>query len=565
MHVPDVHLKTFLADAGLVSRKAFDDASHEAASTGRTVPDILLAKSDIGEDDLRRTYAHALGIPFVSIPQGEIPFEVLSLIPEPLSREHSLIAYARNGNDVEVALLDTDDLEAIGFLRAAAQIRILPRLTDQSSIQTALRMYQKMLYRTFGDSIGRAAQALDSSEDPTETTAAQLVDLLFSHASLSQATDIHLEPHEDVLQVRYRIGGRMRDAFALPGATAGAIAKHIKSLGKMSDDSSQPQEGRIVLRRDHDDDLSLRVSTLPTPHGERIAIRVLRKHVSGFTLESLGFHGAGLEKVHEALRHEAGLILVTGPAHSGKTTALYTLIDTIRRPDIAISTIEDPIEYRLRGINQTQVNASTGFSYARALRGIARQDQDVVMVADLKDRETAMLALHAASSGKLVLAGIEADSAAEAINTMLRLDVDPKLFASALNAVIAVRVLPRISGEAQERELSRDETSALERVIDPGMLLRSLKEEDVVARTITWRTLRFNDATVDGQGEKLVGIQEVLSASATIRDLIRAEAPAEEIFKRARMEGLLTLAEDAAFKAVLGQIAISDVVAAIGE
>jgi type IV pilus assembly protein PilB len=417
MYIEDAHLKTFLADANLVSAKDFDIAEQEAKENGRTIGEVLIARGSVGEDELRRTYAYILGIPFVSLSGTNIPFDTLSLIPEPVARRNNIIAFSQKDTELEVAMLDTDDLAAIDFIKKKTQLKILPRLTDVGSIKSALKQYQRGLKDNLGDVIKRETTALSAEGGKTANivdeaelremaegvSAVRIVDTLLRHANAQNASDIHIEPLETSLLIRYRIDGILHDAMELPKTAAAAVTARVKVLANMRlDEHRLPQDGRFSAESSGEK-ISFRVSVLPTYFGEKIVMRLLRDNISGFTLEGSGFHGAGLEHMHEATRATTGMILTTGPTGSGKSTTLYTLLDIMNTPDVNISTIEDPIEYQMQRVNQTQVRPDIGFSFASGLRALVRQDPDVIMVGEIRDKETASLAVNAALTGHLVL------------------------------------------------------------------------------------------------------------------------------------------------------------------
>src|SRR3990167_6952898 len=404
MYISDTHLKSFLADAGLVSQKDFDAAEREAKESGKQVSDIITAHNSIGEDELRRTYAYILGIPFVALTGTNIKYETLSMIPEPVARRNNIIAYNHRGEELEVAMLDTDDLAAIDFIKKKTHLKVLPRLTDVASIKGALKQYQQGLKDNLGDVIGRETAALEKTAaelaagDGKETDlkemaegvpAVRIVDTLIRHANAQNASDIHIEPLEGTLLIRYRIDGILHDAMELPKHAAAAITARIKVLANMRlDEHRLPQDGRFGAESGGEK-ISFRVSILPTYYGEKIVMRLLRDSISGFTLESIGFRGTGLERMHEAMRKTTGMILACGPTGAGKSTTLYTLLDIVNTPNVNISTIEDPIEYQMPRINQTQVRPDIGFTFANGLRSLVRQDPDIVMVGEIRDKETA--------------------------------------------------------------------------------------------------------------------------------------------------------------------------------
>jgi len=579
MYISDTHLKSFLADAGLVSQRDFDAAETEAKEAGRPVGEILTAKNAIGEDELRRTYAYILGIPFVSLTGTKIKYETLSLIPEPVARRNNIIAFNHRGDELEVAMLDTDDLAAIDFIKKKTHLRVLPRLTDSASIKYALKEYQQSLKDNLGDVIERETAALSKTAGKGEeddlrkvaegVPAVRIVDTLIRHANAQGASDIHIEPLEDSLLIRYRIDGILHDAMQLPKHAANAITARVKVLANMKlDEKRLPQDGRFGAESGGDK-ISFRVSVLPTFYGEKIVMRLLRDNISGFTLESIGFHGVGLERMHEALRVTTGMILACGPTGAGKSTTLYTLLDIVNKPDVNISTIEDPIEYQMARVNQTQVRPEIGFTFANGLRSLVRQDPDIIMVGEIRDKETASLAINAALTGHLVLSTLHTNSAAGAIPRLLDMGVEPFLLVSTLRVIIGQRLVRKLCPEKEKYDLSRDEQTQLERVIDAGAVLRTLKEEKTVGKDATWKNISFyhpkeTGACPSGYSGR-VGIYEVLPVTSTIKELMMKDATADAIEKQARTEGMLTMSEDGIFKAAQGISTIEEVLRVITE
>ena len=585
MYISDTHLKSFLADAGLVSAKDFDTAEIEAKKTGQQVGDILKAKNAIGEDELRRTYAYILGIPFVSLVGTNIKYDTLSMIPEPVARRNNIIAYNHSAEELEVAMLDTDDLAAIDFIKKKTHLKVLPRLTDVDSIKSALKQYQQGLKDNLGDVIGRETAALektaalltaagegkevDLKEMAEGVPAVRIVDTLIRHANAQNASDIHIEPLEESLLIRYRIDGILHDAMELPKHAAAAITARIKILANMRlDEHRLPQDGRFGAESGGEK-ISFRVSILPTYYGEKIVMRLLHDSISGFTLESIGFHGGGLEGMHEAMRKTTGMVLACGPTGAGKSTTLYTLLDIVNTPDVNISTIEDPIEYQMPRINQTQVRPEIGFTFANGLRSLVRQDPDIVMVGEIRDKETASLAINAALTGHLVFSTLHTNSAAGAVARLLDMGVEPFLLVSTLRVIIGQRLVRKLAADKEKYELSRDEQAQLDRIIDTGTVLRALKEEKAVAANATWKNVSFCKPKENGQAPSgytgRVGIYEVLPMTSTIKELVMKNATGDDIEKQARSEGMLTMSEDGIFKAAQGVTTIEEVLRVITE
>lgn len=578
MYISDAHLKSFLADAGLVSQKDFDAAEKEAKTSGQPVGDVLVAHNSIGEDELRRTYAYILGIPFVSLTTTNIKYETLSLIPEPVARRNNIIAYNHRGDELEVAMLDTDDLAAIDFIKKKTHLKILPRLTDAASIKHALKLYQQSLKDNLGEVIQRETAALAGSGEAKDedlkqmaegVPAVRIVDTLLRHANAQGASDIHIEPLEDSVLIRYRIDGILHDAMELPKHAAPAITARVKVLANMKlDEKRLPQDGRFGTEA-AGERVSFRVSVLPTYFGEKIVMRLLRESISGFTLESIGFHGTGLERMHDAIRKTTGLILTTGPTGAGKSTTLYTLLDLVNTPDVNISTVEDPIEYQMPRVNQTQVRPEIGFSFASGLRTLVRQDPDIIMVGEIRDKETASLAINASLTGHLVLSTLHTNSAAGAVARLLDMGIEPFLIVSTLRVVIGQRLVRKLAPDREQHDLSRDEQAQLEKIVDAGAVLKALKEEKAVPANATWKNIPFytpkeNGQTPSGYSGRL-GIYEVMPVTSSIKELIMGNATGDAIEAQAKKEGMLTMSEDGIFRAAQGMTTIEEVLRVVAE
>ncbi|HEY4525317.1 MAG TPA: GspE/PulE family protein [Candidatus Paceibacterota bacterium] len=580
MYISDTHLKSFLADAGLVSQKDFESAEKEAKDQGKQIGEVLISRSAIGEDELRRTYAYILGIPFVSLVGTTIRYDVLSLIPEPVARRNNIIAYNHRDDELEVAMLDTDDLAAIDFIKKKTHLKILPRLTDAASVKATLKQYQQGLKDDLGQVIARETEVLKTSMGAENgggdlrqiaegASAVRIVDTLLRHATAQGASDIHMEPLEGTLIIRYRIDGILHDAMELPKHAAAAITARVKVLANMRlDEHRLPQDGRFGTESGGER-VSFRVSVLPTYFGEKIVMRILRDSISGFTLESIGFHGSGLERMHEAMRKTTGMILTTGPTGAGKSTTLYTLLDIVNTPDVNISTVEDPIEYQMPRINQTQVRPEIGFTFANGLRSLVRQDPDIIMVGEIRDKETASLAVNASLTGHLVLSTLHTNSAAGAIARLLDMGIEPFLLVSTLRVIIGQRLVRRLTPDRLKYDLSRDEQSQLEEVVDAGVVLKALKEEKIIPEGATWKTVPFFKPNAGGQAETgyagRIGIYEVLPVTSTIKELIMKNATGDEIEAQAKKEGMLTMSEDGIFRAAQGNTTIEEVLRVITE
>lgn len=583
MFIEDTQLKKFILDSNLVSKADLDSASKEGEKKNVRIGEVLVNNGKITEDNLRRMQAYVLGIPFVDLKNKKIPFETLSMIPEPVARNHNIVAFKKTEDTLEVAMLDVNDLSAIDFVKKKVHLRIVARLTDTESVKSAIVQYQKSLKAEFGDLIQKETASLKmiaesegqnnvSSEDlkkiAEDLPVVRIVDTLLKHAILQNASDIHIEPMEDQLLVRYRIDGLLRDAMVLPRSAEPSITARIKVLSNLKlDEKRLPQDGRFKVDMTNEK-VSFRVSILPTYYGEKTVMRLLRENVSGFTLEGLGFHGEGLERLHHATTLSTGMILTTGPTGSGKTTTLYTVLDILNTPDVNISTIEDPVEYQMKRINQTQVKPEIGFSFAVGLRTLVRQDPDIIMVGEIRDNETASLAVNAALTGHLVLSTLHTNSAAGAIPRLMDMKIEPFLLVSTLNVVVAQRLVRKLTDTKEKYFLSKAELAQLEKTIDLASVLATLKEEKIVEKNATWDKIPFWKPSKKEGAEGFsgrIGIHEVLKMSATIKDLIMKGATTAEIEAQAKKEGMITMFEDGIFQAVQGLTTIEEVLRVISE
>ncbi len=589
MQVSESELKTFILDSGLVSRKDVDAAEIKAAGKvgaagiKQSLGDVLVSDGLLSTDALRRIKAYVLGIPFVNLKDSKLSFDILSLIPEPIARTHNIIAYKKNPDTLEVAMLDTEDLPAIDSVRKKTGLNIVARLTDEESIKHALMQYQKSLKEEFGDLISKEASNLklvkdsggeDVSGDDLKKMAEDLpivriVDTLLRHAIIQGASDIHIEPMEEQVLVRYRIDGILHDAMTLPKQAAAGITARIKVLANLKlDEKRLPQDGRFKMETESEK-VSFRVSLLPTYFGEKIVMRLLRETGEGFTLEALGFHGSSLERIHDSMKQTTGIILISGPTGSGKTTTLYTVLDILNTPDVNISTVEDPIEYQMKRVNQTQVNPAIGFSFANGLRALLRQDPNIIMVGEIRDGETASLAINAALTGHLVLSTIHTNSAAGAIPRLIDMGVEPFLLVSTLRLIVGQRLTRRLTDSKEQYELDPAERAKLFKEENFEAVLKALIEEKLVKANTKMEALPFYHPKPGPQSEDgyhgRIGIHEVLSVSSAVKELILHGGISDAIEAQARKEGMLTMLEDGIYKASRGVTSLEEVLRAVKE
>lgn len=583
MIVDEAKLRNLVLDANIATLEDLDQFDKIREEKPQTLSEYLLSLGKVKESEVKRLEAYVLGIPFIGLVKEKIDPEVLSLIPEAIARKYNVVAYRKHGSDLEIAVLDIDNLPAIDFVKKKTGLRILPRMTDSESVRAILQQYKKSLQAEFDSiiqkEIGNIQQVEEKDGDETsakdleamaeDLPVVKIVDSLISHAINQGASDIHIEPDENELIIRYRIDGILHDAMTLPKTAAPAITARIKVLSNLKlDEKRLPQDGRFKIVLD-EQPVSFRISTLPTYFGEKTVIRILRESSQGFTLEGLGFHGESLESIHDGMKQHSGIILCSGPTGSGKTTTLYTVLDILNTPAVNISTIEDPIEYQMPRINQTQVKSEIGMTFANGLRALLRQDPNIIMVGEIRDGETASLAVNAALTGHLVLSTIHTNSAAGAIPRLIDMGVEPFLIVSTAKVIVAQRLVRRLTKIREEYFLSAGELTALEKIVDLDRMRAFLEKEDIIKKGTDWRKIPFykpkaSEESPDGYKGR-IGIHEAMKVSPAVKEIILRGGSSDEVEAQAKKEGMMTMIEDGIFQAAQGKTTIDEVLRVVSE
>jgi len=583
MRVESNRLLKFILEAGLINEDQFAKVLEKSKNSHQGAGEALVSDKLVTQKELTKIEAYLLGIPFINLERQSIPQEVLKIIPESIVRAHNIVAFKKEGNTLEVAMVDPDDLRTIAFLeKSMPSVKILPRLTTIESIKNALSQYQKTLEIEFKDIIkgeedeikhikevefsGGKEEVKKAAED---VPIIKIVDTLLKHAILQETSDIHIEPLEKEVVVRYRVDGILHDVMTLPISTALGIVARIKVLSNLKlDEHRLPQDGRFKIETESFK-YSVRVSVLPVFNGEKIVMRLLSEDTKSATLDKLGFSGKVLKQIQENLNKSSGMILVTGPTGSGKTTTLYSMMGILNTPEVNISTVEDPIEYRMPRINQTQVNTQIGLTFAAGIRVLVRQDPDIIMVGEVRDDETAGLAINAALTGHLVLSTLHTTEAAGAIPRLIDMKAEPFLISSTVSLIIAQRLVRKFAGEKEKYTLTPEELEDLEKYCDSGRILEILKKEKLVKPKATVKDIEFYRAkpskdSADGYKGR-VGIVEALVVTESIRELIIKKASTKEIASQAIKEGMRTMIEDGFVKAVQGLTSIEEILRVITE
>ncbi len=582
MRVENQQLKAFLLDSGLITETQFNKAEKISNKKKKKISDVLVSEGFISENNLIKLQAYILGIPFIDLEKKTIPPEILKIIPEPIARSNNIIAFRKKGETLEVAMLDPEDLSTIDFVKKTANLKILPRLTTPASIKHIILQYQKTLEVEFGEIIKKDSRKIKTIKEgekhsekaelkkaAEELPVIRIVETLIKHAILQKSSDIHVEPTEKEIVVRYRIDGILHDAMTIPKKAASGIVARIKVLASLKlDEHRLPQDGRFKIES-QDFRYSIRVSILPVFNGEKIVMRLLPETTKGPSLEGLGLGGETLEIIQHNLRKTTGMILITGPTGSGKTTTLYSILEILNTPNVNISTIEDPIEYQVPRINQTQVRVKIGLTFANGLRSLVRQDPDIIMVGEIRDNETAALSINAALTGHLVLSTLHTTSAAGAILRLIDMKAEPFLISSTLNIIIAQRLVRRLCSDKEKYTLSRLDLQNLGKYCDLNKMLKILKQQKIVKPSQTLKNISFyrpktqKDCADGYQGR--VGIYEVLPVTESIKELIIRRTTTDEIQRQAQKEGMITIMEDGFIKAAQGLTSIEEVLRVIIE
>lgn len=576
MRIGNKQLLDFIEDSKMVNGEDLKVAFVEAEKNGQNLGEVLISKKLVDEIKLRKLYAYILGIPFVDIAKETVSPDILKMIPEPIAKKYRIVAFGKNDKELQVAMVNPEDIQTIDFIRKKTSLKIVPCLTTEESIENALKQYGKSLKAEFGDIISKNSSEV-SDEEGTENLekAAQdlpvvrIVDTLIKHAILQDASDIHIEPDEKEVRIRYRIDGILHEAMTLPKQIRDGIIARIKVLSNLKlDEHRIPQDGRFKIEKD-DTKISFRVSILPIFDGEKVVMRLLNESSKGLTLESMGLTGAGLEIIHKEIQRPNGMILVTGPTGSGKTTTLYTIMDILNTSEVNISTVEDPVEYRMHRINQTQIHPKVGLTFAAGLRSLLRQDPDIIMVGEIRDKETMEMAIHAAMTGHLVLSTLHTNSAAATLPRLIDMGAEPFLVASTVNVIVAQRLIRKLCVDCRkEYVLDAKEIKTLNDRYDLEKIFSGIKNNSALGdklKSITkWSEIKFfkalgceqcNHEGYHGRN----GIYEVLEMNEEIKKMISQKASSLEIEQKAQADGMLTMIEDGFIKAILGITSIEEI------
>lgn len=575
LHITTEELKKALLASGFIEEKSFQKAQEEAQKTDRDIAHILIEHGDISEEYLAEILAEYFGVEYVSLKKLQIPEEDVKLIPEQIAKSRKIIVFGRKANNrLKLAMEDPGDIGAIDFVEKHTGIKVIPYIITNSDIREALGIYKKSIAQDFTKIIEEnvrksKAQGLDVASMAQDLPVINILDTIIEYAIAQRASDIHLERLPKEFIIRFRIDGILRDILNLPIALHLALAARVKILSDLKIDEHRiPQDGRFRFEGEQGayatkQSTAIRVSIIPAFYGEKVVMRLLEESERFLTLEELGLGQKELKLVREAVSRPHGMILSTGPTGSGKTTTLYTILHILNRPEVNISTIEDPIEYDIKRVNQIQVNPKIGLTFADGLRSLLRQDPDILMVGEIRDKETAEMAIHSALTGHLLLSTLHTNDAPSAIPRLLDIGVEPFLLASTLNVIVAQRLVRKIcSACVISYKLSEVELNKLRNQVI------GLSHESISGEKSQLGKVKLPSQFYKGKGCKQcagsgyrgrIGIFEVLICSPAIQNLIIKHTSADEIKSQAVKEKMTTMLEDGFRKVEAGLTTLEEV------
>ncbi|MDD5072078.1 MAG: GspE/PulE family protein [Patescibacteria group bacterium] len=566
-------IKNILIKAEILTDGDFDKFAQEAENSGKKIENYLLEKKVITPLSLYESAAQFFNIPFVNLKGQTIRKDILFSIPEPIATTHDLIAFDGDDKEIKIATLNPNDLEIFEFIRKKTGLVPKIYLTTPDSIKENLKQYHKGLKAEF-DYLTKGAQKGENGKEKEgdlkklaeDLPVVRIVDTLLEYAIFQEASDIHIEPEERDIIVRYRIDGILHNVMTLPKNVQSGIAARIKILSNLKvDEHRLPQDGRFKIASE-EYKVSFRVSIIPTFDGEKIVMRLLNEKAQILNLEQLGFQPSSLEIIKNNIKKPHGMILVTGPTGSGKTTTLYTILNLLNTPEVNISTVEDPIEYRMPRVNQSQINPKIGFTFATGLRSILRQDPDIIMVGEIRDQETAEIAVHAAMTGHLVLSTLHTNDAVTTLPRLSDMGVPSFLIATTTNVIIAQRLVRKICPNCiQSYNLDKQAIEELNKFLNIGNLLKTLEEEKAIVSSkkglesiLFYRGKGCKKCNNTGYKGR-IGIYETLEITPEVAELILRKANAVEIKKQAEKQKMLTVIEDGFIKAKNGITTIEEI------
>ena len=559
MKLSTAQLKKILVDSGFVAENDFLMAAKSAKELDSEIADILIFRGIISEQALGQIIAENLKVEFVTIGNKIIDNQVLDLIPEKMARNYKMIPIGLDKGIIKLAINDPSNFEALEFVKRHTGLNVEPCYTNTSDINKALGQYKKNIRDDFekiiSENVEKAGGRKGMLEEAEDLPIIKILNTILEYAVAEGTSDIHMETLKEEVIIRYRIDGLLRDIISLPKKVEQALVARVKILASLKIDEHRiPQDGRYKYDLGGGEAVAFRVSIIPGYYGENVVLRLLPETMRAQSLEELGFSGRNLKIIKEEIKRPHGMILVTGPTGSGKTTTLYSVLNMLNDVGVKICTIEDPIEYGLNRLIQIQVNNKSGLTFAAGLRALLRHDPDIMMVGEIRDGETAEIAVHAALTGHLVLTTLHTNDAAGAMPRMLDMEVEDYLLASTANVVIAQRLVRKICPKCIE------ELNPKKEVID---YFTKILDKDV-SKQKYYHGKGCEECGNTGYKGR-IGIYEVLQISEKVRELIITSASGDVIKKQALSEGMTTMLEDGIDKVAAGQTTLEEVLRAVRE
>jgi type IV pilus assembly protein PilB len=574
-------VEDILVEQKLLTAAELEKLRAEATKAHTPLLGMLVEEKHISNEDLTKAIAHVTKVPYVNLTNASVDPEVLALIPQETAERYMAVPLGEIQHRIAVGMLDADNVQAADFLANKIGRPIKVYAASEEGIRNVLAQYKAKIGEEVTSALADQKEIQDVVIDPNagkedietvvqDSPVSKVLTAMLEYAATHRASDIHIEPHEKELHIRCRIDGVLREMMKLPKATEPPIVSRIKILANLKIDEHRiPQDGQFSVMVNKKP-IDLRIAISPVVWGEQVVIRLLDKSGTSLKLEDLGYVGPTLNKIRDGLKRPNGMILTSGPTGSGKTTSMYALINEILNDEINIVTLEDPIEYKISGVNQIQVNADVGLTFATGLRSILRQDPDVIMVGEIRDKETATLAVQAALTGHLVFSTLHTNSASGILPRLLDMGIEPFLIASTVHTVIGQRLVRRLSDDKEKYQASNAEIEAVHATLgkilpastaDAEKLSKQLGYESLPLRGDNAYTLfKGNDSPDSPGGYKgRIGLYEVFAVTDLIQDLILKRSTTDQIQKAAQSEGMITMREDGYLKALAGRTSLTEV------
>lgn len=559
MGISDEELYQLLKGLDLVSSKELIALYKQAESSKIPFQDLLVQKDILSDENLGELIADFLKLPFVNLKKLSIPRTTLTIIPERVARANKIIAFEASDSGLSVATSSPENSEPIMFAAKKAGLKPKIYFSTDRDIEEALSLYKEQIKSTFDSMLAEEVSKVGKSTDK-EAPIAKIVDTLIEYGYDYKASDIHIEPTEEESLVRFRIDGVLHDMLHLPKNLHDQIITRIKVLSKLrTDEHLSAQDGKMQARLEKET-VDVRVSLVPIVEGEKCVMRLLTSHYRQFGLTDLGMSDEDLEKVKKGMKKPFGIIISTGPTGSGKTTSMYSILKILNTREVNIATIEDPVEYEIEGINQIQVNQKTNLTFAEGLRSILRQDPNIIYVGEIRDEETAGIAINSAMTGHLVLSTLHTNNAATSLPRLIDMNIEPYLIASTVNIIVGQRLVRKICSSCK-----------VSYTIDYQKMVKYFKEEvvkkyfpasDKEIRVFQGRGCEVcNNTGYTGR----IGVFEVLVMSEKIEELLIGKADASQINKQAIADGMTTMFEDGLKKAQQGLTTVEEIMRATKE